>query len=427
MAAQFESDPEVFGAAQRAGGDPATSVTRDGSRTGRLGALDRIVRVAATHFGASIAQIVLFRDGRIIRVAETGATQRARSASDFVLARLDASDATVDAPDIRGDQHGGTRTGAVARLGSAAAASLRRDDGQAIGALVIGDEDARPPLDARARRVLADLAGVAAEVVCRDEEAIQAELERQAADQRAVEAAAARTRFLAAVNHELRTPLNAIAGFAELLAEEMFGPHAQPQYAEYSADIRRSALRLATMISRVLLYAGSDFTELRAEMSEVEIAPLARRCARLAASQLDGAATVELMIAPDAPTVVRGDRTYLTQVVMEMLLETVAVAPRGGRVALALEPAADGGLDVIVKARRAIGRRAPNALTRTPDLTRRAPAVGDDVGEASGFSLVRQLVALHGGGLALTDAPGGALKAVATFPAPAPTDSYTKG
>src|SRR6185312_3580942 len=51
---------------------------------------------------------------------------------------------------------------------------------------------------------------------------------------------AQKSEFLAKVSHEIRTPLNSIVGFADMIAEERFGPLSNQRYKEYIADIRGS-------------------------------------------------------------------------------------------------------------------------------------------------------------------------------------------
>ncbi|MCX7899913.1 MAG: sensor histidine kinase, partial [Methylocystis sp.] len=84
-----------------------------------------------------------------------------------------------------------------------------------------------------------------------------AELEQQKANsdearRRAEDANLAKSRFLATMSHELRTPLNAILGFSEVLKGELFGPHANPSYRDYSNDIHSSGQHLLMLINEIL-------------------------------------------------------------------------------------------------------------------------------------------------------------------------------
>ncbi|MBX9747905.1 MAG: PAS domain-containing protein, partial [Hyphomonadaceae bacterium] len=70
--------------------------------------------------------------------------------------------------------------------------------------------------------------------------------------QRAEEASRAKSNFLANMSHELRTPLNAVIGFSEIMAKELFGPLANPQYKQYSTDIFESGNHLLELINDIL-------------------------------------------------------------------------------------------------------------------------------------------------------------------------------
>ena len=76
----------------------------------------------------------------------------------------------------------------------------------------------------------------------------RSQLESQLIDARntALEAAAAKDRFLSIVSHELRSPLAGISGYAELLLRERKGPLApeQRRYVERIHDAARYQLRL---------------------------------------------------------------------------------------------------------------------------------------------------------------------------------------
>src|SRR5580693_3611170 len=92
----------------------------------------------------------------------------------------------------------------------------------------------------RAERETARLRSYVAEL-----EETKSKLEATARDlesalEEAAGASQAKSQFLAAMSHELRTPLNAIIGFAEMLAQEMFGPLGSQRYRDYAGTIQSS-------------------------------------------------------------------------------------------------------------------------------------------------------------------------------------------
>lgn len=80
----------------------------------------------------------------------------------------------------------------------------------------------------------------------------RAELELFAAKEQAEAASKAKSTFLANMSHGLRTPLNAVPGFAEILAEEPFGPRGDRRYTNYARDIHISGKHLLDVINDIL-------------------------------------------------------------------------------------------------------------------------------------------------------------------------------
>jgi signal transduction histidine kinase len=63
--------------------------------------------------------------------------------------------------------------------------------------------------------------------------------------------------FLANVSHEIRTPLNAIIGFADMMANEHFGPVGHPRYGEYANDIVRSGRHVLDIVKTRSIFPRS--------------------------------------------------------------------------------------------------------------------------------------------------------------------------
>ncbi|MEZ5775999.1 MAG: histidine kinase dimerization/phospho-acceptor domain-containing protein [Hyphomicrobiaceae bacterium] len=64
-----------------------------------------------------------------------------------------------------------------------------------------------------------------------------------------------RDRLLAHLSHQLRTPLTNVIGFSDLLADEIFGAHAHPKYADYARHVSESAGRLLTTCEDLMALA----------------------------------------------------------------------------------------------------------------------------------------------------------------------------
>src|SRR5262249_57501680 len=75
---------------------------------------------------------------------------------------------------------------------------------------------------------------------------------------------------MANVSYELRTPLNAIIGFAEILANQYFGPLTERQL-EYSRGILDSSHRLMSLINDILDLATIEAGYMALETGPVDI------------------------------------------------------------------------------------------------------------------------------------------------------------
>jgi signal transduction histidine kinase len=80
----------------------------------------------------------------------------------------------------------------------------------------------------------------------------------RAAEQLAREAAeranSSKAQFLATISHELRTPINAVMGYAQLLAEEIYGPVSEVQ-KKHLGRVRASGTHLLELVEELLSYA----------------------------------------------------------------------------------------------------------------------------------------------------------------------------
>src|SRR6202012_2888477 len=72
------------------------------------------------------------------------------------------------------------------------------------------------------------------------------------AERAGVEAARAKTAFIAPMTHELRTPLNAVIGFSEVIEQGLYGPPGHAKYAEYAHDIAEAGRGLHARIGNFL-------------------------------------------------------------------------------------------------------------------------------------------------------------------------------
>lgn len=222
----------------------------------------------------------------------------------------------------------------------------------------------------------------------------EAELDRLRADSEA--ANLAKTRFLANMSHELRTPLNAIIGFSDILSQELVGRFEFDRHREYAGLIKESGEHLLQVVNDILDLSKIECGSFDVSPEAFKIGPLVDRCRQMMMPQADKAGILLVSdIEPNLPDLVADPRAC-RQIVLNLLSNALKFTNRGGQ--------------VVCSARKQ-GRRLAIAVRDNgigigeEDLTRVGSPffqaeTGYDrkqAGTGLGLSVVKGLVALHGG------------------------------
>jgi signal transduction histidine kinase/CheY-like chemotaxis protein len=141
-----------------------------------------------------------------------------------------------------------------------------------------------------------------------------------------VQANQAKAQFVATMSHELRTPLNGIINMNELILDTDL----DSEQAGFARTAKSAAEALLTLINDIL-----DFSKIEArklELESVEFEP--RELVDSAIEILAGVATakgleVQAVVAPDVPTVLRGDPMRLRQIVINLLNNALKFTAKG--------------------------------------------------------------------------------------------------
>ena len=217
-------------------------------------------------------------------------------------------------------------------------------------------------------------------------------------------------RYVHTLTHELKAPLAAIRGAAELLAEEDMPA---PERRRFLANIRGQEERLRLVAQRLLNLARVEQQETLQESAPVDLRRLAEESVEALAA---GARTraVEITIDGPARLMVTGEPFLLRQAVGNLLENALAFSPTGGRIELHLENR-PGRATLRVRDQ---GPGVPDyALGRVFERFFSLPRP-DGTGKSTGLglSLVREVAALHGGEVRLTNHPAGGAIAVLELP-----------
>ncbi len=153
------------------------------------------------------------------------------------------------------------------------------------------------------------------------------ELELLEAKEAAEAASRAKGDFLANMSHEIRTPMNGIIGMSDLLLDS---PGLVGEQREYLQTVRSSAEALLTIINDILDFSRIEAGRLHLEQIDFSIVSVVSETCRSLALRA-GQKGVELFhdIAPDVPSVLRGDPTRLRQILNNLIGNAVKFTDRG--------------------------------------------------------------------------------------------------
>jgi two-component system, cell cycle sensor histidine kinase DivJ len=216
---------------------------------------------------------------------------------------------------------------------------------------------------------------------------------------------AAKTRSLAIMSHELRTPLNAIIGFSEMLENEPALTLDERKRREYAGLINDSGRHLLSVVNAILDASRIETGNFEITPEPFAPAPVVTGCCDLLALRArDAGVQLENLTPAGLPQMV-ADRRAVRQVLLNLLANAITFTAAGGRVTVRAQPEA--GSIAFVVADNGAGIEAGDlARIGEPYFRVRAPyrhgSGSAGLGGAGlGLSIVRGLVRLHGGDLAI--------------------------
>ncbi|MBF0432530.1 MAG: response regulator [Fibrobacteria bacterium] len=136
----------------------------------------------------------------------------------------------------------------------------------------------------------------------------------------------AKTEFLNNISHELRTPMNGILGMTDLLLDYKLGL----EEADLVNNIKKSADSLMSIICDVLDFTKMESGKLKLKNIDFDLRSMLER---LVDSMSMPAHSKELelycIISPEVPSLLRGDATYIRQILSNLLENAIKFTDKG--------------------------------------------------------------------------------------------------
>lgn len=204
--------------------------------------------------------------------------------------------------------------------------------------------------------------------------------------------------FVAGVSHELRTPLAVICSAAENLADGVIDN--RDQIKRYGGLIRDEGRRLTGMVEQVLEFAGAQSGRKTYELRPIDLNQVVEDAITACHLQLaEGGFEIERKIAANLP-MVKADAAALSRAIQNLLSNAMKYGGDSRWIGLNAEPVktANGEEAQVRVSDRGVGI-VPSEQERIFEPFYRGKEAQDTQihGNGLGLSLVKQIVAVHGG------------------------------
>jgi two-component system cell cycle sensor histidine kinase PleC len=208
------------------------------------------------------------------------------------------------------------------------------------------------------------------------------------------------------MSHELRTPLNAILGFAEIIENQSVGQEVPEKYRTYARDIHESGAHLLSLINDML-----DIAKIESGKMEIDRWLIDAKANIDAAVRLIGPRSAakgqSVSVLVDENVQLFADERALKQILVNLLSNAAKFSPEGGVILVRCTAVSTGAVRLCVE------DSGPGIPPEKLKLLFKPFSQIDNRydrnagGTGLGLSLVRGLIALHGGRVWLENKPTG--------------------
>lgn len=236
-----------------------------------------------------------------------------------------------------------------------------------------------------------------------------------------------KTQFLANLSHELRTPLNHIMGFAQVMAEESYGPHEDPRYRDYANNIHESGKHLLAILNDILDVSRLETGVWQLVERPVDFNRVVKSVVRIVTERTEREGlTLDVKLDEKLPHVLADER-MVRQMLLNLLSNASKFTPEGGRIEVRSQTREDGGVELVV-ADTGVGIAEQDFETvLAPFGQVENPMSRKHSGTGLGLSLVKSMIELHGGKVEIESVPGEGADMKLVFPAARVLGSDTDG
>jgi signal transduction histidine kinase len=219
------------------------------------------------------------------------------------------------------------------------------------------------------------------------------------------EAAVARLQsdFVAAVSHEFRSPLTTVRQMAEML--EAGRVTTDERRRQYYGILAGEATRLQRLVETLLNFGRIEAGAERYRFADVDAAALVRNVLRDIEPQAQHSGTAIEMEGPDAEIHLVADEHALAMAVRNLIDNAIKYSPHRSIVSVQLKKERDRAAICVIDRGAGIPRTEQQAIFRK--FVRGRAAIDANVkGTGVGLSMVRHIVAAHGGEILLDSEVG---------------------
>ncbi len=223
--------------------------------------------------------------------------------------------------------------------------------------------------------------------------------------------------LIANIAHDLATPLTAIQGFSEALADDMIQ---QPEQRQETAQlIGREVQRMRRLVGDMQQTTALESGRVQLEMAPLDLHALVDETLAVIEPECEQAGIIlRNEILPDPPSV-RADSDRITQVLLNLLDNARRYTPSGGTITVGARPVGQQ-LEIWVSdTGRGIGQEDLSHIFERFYRADRS-RTGKTGGSGLGLSIVKAIIAAHGGQIGASSTLGQGTRVTFTLPLASP-------